>query len=171
MNSHTITQRVRDNRTVNGVGVTYSEAEGHAWLIGHDPGDPTGVTTADNWDITEDFPFGGGDDKLTAVINLIERSSGEDLGPIKIDRELINRFGYERTCDSSGVLAGARLLIYTTHGRACDEDPTAGLTLADDDVWASDLVDDERGMHGALNALWNTAWRIHYLMSRLKGQA
>lgn len=153
----TVTQRVRDNRTLTSPHVTYSEAAGHAWLAGRDD-----VDDPDSQSIAEAFACGfaygnSADVNLDAVLTLV--SYAIDGGPITVNSEI--KAGYELTSDiADGVLEGGRLLVTTAQQ----------LTLAGEPVWASDLVNDEFGMHGAMNALWNTAWAIHDLMQKVAAE-
>jgi hypothetical protein len=126
--------------------VKYDETAALLWL----------GEVAEDYDVDGEWPHRFDDDRLVAVTNLAE--AAVIAGIIKVDDERILSAGYEFVCGRNVVLAGARLLVCTTGKQ---------LELVDDTVWASELIDDELGVKGALNALWNTAWGIHNLMTKL----
>lgn len=154
-----IIDRNTDQRYIGeGAYVAYNADKATEWLVGLDPNDERGESSvADTHDVDRDWPGrnGGADDKLHAVISLVDDAIEQKV--IGIPDNLIAEVGYERTCDSGGVLDGARLLVTMK----------TGVKLAGPPVWASDLINDEFGAKGALNALWNTAWEIHYLVKAL----
>lgn len=146
--------RNTDQRYIgDGAHVTYDATKAGEWLAGPDPSG-IGETIAETYDVDGGWPHQGAGFKLDSVISLTDAAIYQKVIGLC---DLIATVGYERTCDSSGVLDGARLIVTTT----------TDLTLAGDAVWASDLTNDEFGARGALNALWNTAWEIHYLLVKL----
>lgn len=145
-----IDRNTENRAAINGSPyVTYDETAALLWL----------GTVAEDYDIDGQWPHRGDDDRLVAVTNLAEAAVIAKV--IRVDDKQVTSVGYEFIADRSGVLAGARLLVYTT----------SGLELVDDAGWASDLIEDEFGVKGALNALWNTAWGVHNLMTKLTDHA
>jgi hypothetical protein len=154
----TVLQRVRNNRTLTGKYVTYSEAAGHAWLCGIDYGGDgiTSDSVADNHTVDAHWPGHASNDRINAVIALAEQALNEDVIETS---SLIREARLERVIDSQWRLAGFRLLITTV----------AGLQVVSPRRWPSDLCTDERGMHGALNVLWTVAADIHHMTQTLAG--
>lgn len=138
--------------------VRYDEEQAKAWLAGLDyGGDGTSRTVGEAHNITGEWPGSGTDRKITSVIDLVSQAVGE--GVIELWRGGVAGVTYERVVDGDGSIQGVRLLVTAA----------SGLTVAGDLRWPGELVDDERGVNGALNALWNTAWGVHYLMQHLVG--
>lgn len=137
--------------------VQYDPARAAEWLdsvaISHEnvPG-----STADSLGLDDNWPAGGDDDRLTNVVDLVDRALDEDVillvGPTS-DVDLI------QTRDRYGVLTGARLLV-ETHG---------GVTLANDSaLWTDDFTDGKSGRDGALAALAAAAHVTDALVSNYR---
>ncbi|WP_431976060.1 hypothetical protein [Micromonospora haikouensis] len=119
--------------------VEYDQARAEEWFANG---------AADSLDINERWPWGGDDDRLAAVRELIDRALDEDiillLGIVE-DVEVIE------TRDEFGILSGARTFVSTS----------VGVTVASGGpLWTDSFTDGETGRTGALTALAEAARMI-----------